>query len=58
MITLSLIQDELTVLDQTPEQSITNVKHIVVEKLKRLGDLQTELKITAPEQLMPTIPSM
>jgi len=58
MITLSLIQDEINVLDQTKEQTITNIKHIVHEKLKQLMDKQTELKIKAPELLMPSVPVM
>ena len=58
MITLSLIQDELSILDQTKEQTITNIRHIVTEKLKLLMNKQTELKIKAPELLMPSVPVM
>lgn len=58
MITLSLIQDEMNTLDQKPEQSLENIKHIVAEKLKQLMEKQTELKIKAPEMLMPSVPVM
>lgn len=52
MITLSLIKDELESKDV--EEAI----HIINEKLKRLGDIQTNLKINNPEMLVANTPMM
>jgi len=48
LITLSLIQEHLNSQDYQSAMIVVN------EKLKRLSDQHTDVKINAPEMLLPT----
>ncbi len=52
MITLSLIKDYIEADD------MKSANGVIIEKLKRLGDMQTNLKINNPEMLVANTPMM